>query len=641
MLQFIRGLIHSKWGAWVALGFFALIALAFGLSSVTGNNPLGGAIGGDRVASVGNAKIGAADLAKEANQELEQARQQDPKLSMKAFVAGGGFAQAAEQMFDRVAISVFGANNGIVAGKRLVDSELTKIPSLQGPDGKFSQTQYRTLLAQRNLTDADVRTQIGTGLVAKQILLPAEFGAVAPGEAVRRYAALLKEHRTGTVGMLPAAAFAPKTPPSDAVLAAFYQKNSASFIRPERRVVSYAVFDASAVSHAATPRDAQIAAYYNANAAQYAASESRGVTSLILPDEASAKAAVASGSLDAAAHAKGLTTAKLAPLTRDALSAQTSPEAAAAVFAASHGAIVGPVKSALGWYVLRVDTVDAKPARSLSAAHGEIAAALAVKMRQSALADLTAKIDDAFGKGGALADAAKELGVSLTQTDPLTADGQVYGKAGATAPKQIAKIIPAAFQMERTGAPQLAELEAGKTFVIFDVSQIATSAAAPLADVKADVATAYALKTGTDAAHVAAMKVLAETKKGTDLAKAMASLGLTLPPVQPVSMGRDQIAAMGGRVPPALSLFFGMAQGTTHMLPVPGNRGWIIIQLKTIQPGTIAANDPMLAETAKELGKIAGNEYAEELRNAIRAEVGVKRNEVAIKAVATQLGGGN
>ena len=177
--------------------------------------------------------------------------------------------------------------------------------------------------------------------------------------------------------------------------------------------------------------------------------------------------------------------------------------------------------------------------------------------------------------------------------------------------------------------------------MIFDVSQIATSAAAPLADVKADVATAYALKTGTDAAHVAAMKVLAETKKGTDLAKAMASLGLTLPPVQPVSMGRDQIAAMGGRVPPALSLFFGMAQGTTHMMPVPGNRGWIIIQLKTIQPGTIAANDPMLAETAKELGKIAGNEYAEELRVAIRNNVGVKRNEAAISAVKTQLGGGN
>ena len=641
MLQFIRGLIHSKMGVWFALAFFALIALAFGLGSVTGNNPLGGAVGGDRVATVGNAKVGTADLAKEANQELEQARQRDPKLSMKAFVAGGGFAQAAEQMFDRVAISVFGANNGIIAGKRLVDSELTKIPSLQGPDGKFNQALYQRLLGERNLTDADVRTQIGTGLVAKQILLPAEFGAVAPGEAVRRYAALLKEHRTGSVGMLPATAFAPKTPPSDAVLAAFYKQNSATFIRPERRVLRYAVFDASVVKQAATPTEAQITAYYTANAAQYAASESRGVTTLILPDEASAKAAAASGSLDSAAHAKGLTTAKLAPLTRDALAAQTSPEAAAAVFSASHGAIVGPVKSALGWYVLRVDAVNAKPARSLAAAHGEIAAALGAKMRQSALADLTAKIDDGFGKGGALSDAAKQLGVSLTQTEALTADGKVYGKAGATAPAQIAKIIPTAFQMERTGAPQLAELEPGKSFVIFDVSQISASAAAPLAEVKADVATAWALKSGSDAAKAAASKVLAEVKKGTDLAKALASLGVPLPPVQPVSMGREQIAAMQGRVPPALGLFFGMAQGTTHLMPAAGNRGWLVIQLKTIQPGTVAANDPLLAETAKELGKIAGNEYADELRVAIRNNVGVKRNEAAINALKTQLGGGN
>ena len=173
------------------------------------------------------------------------------------------------------------------------------------------------------------------------------------------------------------------------------------------------------------------------------------------------------------------------------------------------------------------------------------------------------------------------------------------------------------------------------------MSQIAASAAAPLAEVKADVAAAWALKTGSDAARLAAKKVLAEVNKGMDLGKALASLGVALPPVQPVSMGRDQIAAMQGRVPPALNLFFGMAQGTTHLMPAAGNRGWLVIQLKTIQPGTVAANDPMLAETAKELGKIAGNEYADELRVAIRNNVGVKRNEAAINAVKTQLGGGN
>jgi peptidyl-prolyl cis-trans isomerase D len=77
-----------------------------------------------------------------------------------------------DQMIDRTAITVFGEKNGIVAGKLLVDSELAKIPSLQGPDGKFADTAYRQMLAQRNLTDKDVREDIAQGLVAPASCLP-------------------------------------------------------------------------------------------------------------------------------------------------------------------------------------------------------------------------------------------------------------------------------------------------------------------------------------------------------------------------------------------------------------------------------------------------------------------------------------
>jgi peptidyl-prolyl cis-trans isomerase D len=77
-----------------------------------------------------------------------------------------------DQMIDRTAITVFGEKNGIVAGKLLVDSELAKIPSLQGPDGKFAEAAYRQMLAQRNLTDKDVREDIAQGLVAPASCLP-------------------------------------------------------------------------------------------------------------------------------------------------------------------------------------------------------------------------------------------------------------------------------------------------------------------------------------------------------------------------------------------------------------------------------------------------------------------------------------
>ena len=650
MLDTFRRFIRSKLGVVITLGVLAMIALAFAAGSVAGSDSFGGVAGGDRAAIVGGERIGTADVTKQVRQGYTLAREQTPGLTMKAFLAGGGLEEALGQLIDRTAIAAFGKAHGIVAGKRLVDSELAKIPALQGPDGRFSESAYRTLLASRQLTDADVRADITGGLVAKQVLLPAEFGATLPAPAVMTYAALLKEHRTGAGAVLPAMLFAPKTPPSEAEIAAYYAANKAAFTLPERRVLRVAVFGADALKAVAAPAEADIAARYTANAAQYAASETRTIIQLIVPGEAEAKDMLAAaarsggagGGLAAAAHAKGLSTAAIGPLTREALAQQASPEVAAAVFAAHAGSIVGPVKGPLGWTIAHIDTVTDKPARSLAQVHDEIATALLAERRRAALGEATARIDDGFGKGEALADAARSLGLTPALTPPLTADGHVFGTA-ATAPPQLARIIPAAFQMEREGAPQLAEIEPGKTFAMFDVTQIVPAAPAPLAQVRNVIITAIAIDKGAVRAQDAGKIVLKEIRHGKDLATALhdvsAALGVQLPPVQPLDMGRDDLSKFQGHIPPVLSLFFGMAQGTAKLIPMDGNRGWSIVQVTAIQPGSLAANDPLIADTGRELANLAGNEYAEELRNAVRADVGVKRNETAIRATSAQLAG--
>ena len=643
MLETFRKFFSSSFGVLITLGVVGLIALAFAAGDVSSSGGFGGVAGGDRAAMVGSERVSTSELEKQAQQGFAVARNDNPRLTMKDYIVGGGFDSALQQLIDRTAITAFGKAHGIVAGKRLIDSELTKIPALQGPDGRFSDAAYRALLTQRQLTDADVRTDIGGALIAKQVLLPADFGAALPKDAVLAYANMLKEHRSGSIAILPSPVFAPKSLPSDAEINAYYTANKAAFLQPERRVIRYAIFDASSLRSVAAPTDAEIAARYNATKAQYAASESRKVTQLIVPAQADAQAifsAVSAGtSLDAAGKAKGLSAIAIGPLTRDALATQTSPDIAAAVFAAKRGALLGPIRSVLGWTILHVDSVDDKPARSLDDARSEIAAALTAEKRTAALADATARIEDSFDKGGALVDAAKDLGVTPQITPALTADGKIYGQPTQSAPPAIAKIVPTAFSMEREGSPQLAELEAGKTFAMFDVTRITAAAPAPLAQVRSDVIVAIAMQKGADAARVAALKVLAACKKGADLASAIAALGVTLPPVQPMAMGREDLAKFKGQVPPAIGLFFGMAQGTTKLMPAGDNRGWTIIQMKSIVPGSIAAGDPLLTDTGKELASLAGNEYAEELRNAIRTDVGVKRNEVAIRAVSSQLAG--
>ena len=642
MLEFFRNFFKSPWGIGLTLGMVGLIALAFAAADVGSSLSSGGIGAGATVANVGKNTVTTADLVKQSRQAVEGARRDNPKATMKDFLAAGGLGQVLNQLIDRVALEVYGQSHGVVAGKRLVDSELNKAPVFQGADGKFSETAYRQFLSQRGLSDKEIHEDIAQGMIARQLVSPAGLGAGAPAGVVARYAELLKQHRSGLVALLPSAAFAPKAPASDADVAAWYAAHKSAYMLPETRVIRVARFGDEVAAKVAAPSDAEISARYEADKAKYAASETRKVSQLIVADEASAKAIVAAASgssLEAAAKAKGLSVASLGSVSREQLAGQASAAAADAVFGARKGAVLAPAKVMLGYAVLRVDAIDAHPGKSLAQAKGEIAAELTADKRKKALGDITAKIDEQFNKGGALSDAAKDLGIKPEEMGPLTAQGQFFAKPGQSAPKELARTIQAAFAMDREGQPQIAELVPGKQFVIFDVVKITPAAPAPLAAIKQQIVTEIALDKGQKAALAAGQKLLAATKKGTPLAAAVAAAANGLPAPQAVDMDRAQVDAMGARVPQPIELMFSMAAGTTKLLPIAGNRGYFVVQLKSVTPGAVAANDPVLPAVAGELAQISSRELGEQLRQAIRNEVGVKRHDATLKAVAGQLAG--
>lgn len=643
MIQNFRRIMFSKIGGTITVLFVLLVAGAFALGDVIG---LGGGAqvsAGDAVATVGDVKIPASEFEAAIKTGVENERQRDPRMSLQAFIAGGGADSVLDTMIDRAALAAFAEKHGIVVSDKLIDSQIVKLPAAQGPDGKFSQTLYQQFLAQSGLTDQMIRKDIAASLIARKVVVPARYGSTFSKEATHRYAELLREHRKGAVALLPSLSFAPKNPPSDAQLQAHYAKTRSNYILPERRTVRYAVFDAAAVQQVPSPTQAEIAARYNANKAKFAASETRKLTQLIVPTEPAARAIaaeVAKGTpLDRAAAAKGLSTAELS-VTRAQLASQASADVAQAAFSARSGALAGPARSGLGWHLVRVNAVDAKPARTIDQVRTELVAELTELKRRQALIDFSAGIEEQFDEGNSLADVAKELGLDLSTTAPLTADGKVFANAEQTAPADLERVISTAFAMEQENQPQLAEIEPGKKFIVFDVNRIWPSAPAPLAEIKPAVATDWALAQGVVEAKKAAERVQAAAKKGTDIAQAMATIGVPLPPVDRIDMGRQELAGQR-EVPPPLALLFSMAKGTTKLLPAPRNRGWYVVSVSEIIPGEIAADDPMLAAAREELGDLAGQEYAEQLLRAIREEVGITRNEAVIAGVKKQLGGDN
>lgn len=644
MLQSFRNFFKSRLGIVVTLAFLGLIALAFASADISGSGQFGGVAGGDRAAIVGEEKIGTGELSRAASQTLEQIRQQQPTATMPDFLKQGGLDSVLDDLIDRRAVQVFGNDTGMQAGSRLIDSEIAQIPAFKGPDGKFNADLFRQLVRQQGMTEQMVRDDIAQQLMARQVMAPVAVGSSVPKELVSRYAALLKETRTGSILFLPSAAFAPQGGLSEAQVASYYAAHRDEYTRPEQRVIRYATFGEEALGQLPAPSEAEIAARYKRDAALYAASETRSFTQLVAPTKSAAeaiRAEVSAGkSLQSVAAGKGLATTALPDMTRIRLAETASRAVSDAAFSAARGTIAAPAQGALGWYLLQVDKITTKPGRSLQQARGEITAALAVEKRRAAIADLGARIEEQLDEGSSLADVARQLNVTLKQTKPVLADGTVYQAPSESAEPVLNRVLSTAFAMEEE-QPQLAEVEPGKVFLVFDVKEIRPAAPAPLKEIRERVTAEALLAEGSKQARLAADRVLARLRKGMTPDKALAAEARALPAPQRISMTRDELAAMGQKVPAPLALFFSMAQGTSKRLEGAGNSGWYVARLDGIVPGKVAAGDPILAQAKQELGQLAGNEYDAQFRAAIRTEVGVERNKAAIDAVRRRLAGEN
>ncbi len=641
MITFFRNFFKSKIGIAITLAFLAIVALAFASMDVANTTVFGGVAGGDRVAVVGDRRIDTAELSSNITSALEQARQQDPALTMEAFVAAGGAADVFDRMLARVALAEFGREHGLRAGKRLVDSEIRQISAFNDATGRFSAQAYQAALRQQGLSDRIVREDLAMGLFARQVVSPIALGTAMPRTIARRYAQLLRETRNGAIGLVPSSAFLPAAAPSAQQLEAYYRANRARYVLPERRVIRYAAFGEDALSGLNPPTAAQVAARYRRDAGQYAAREDRAFTQVIVPSEGAARqlAQTAGGgtTLEAAARAQGFSTAGIAALDRETLAGQASAAVARNAFAAPRGSIAEPARGPLGWYVLRVDAIEGRPATTLAQARDDIVQALAAEQRTAALGDLAARVEERLDDRASLSQIVRELGLELTTTPPITAAGQVYG-TGESTPEVLEPALDTAFDMDE-GEPQIAALEQGARFLLFEVTDITSAAAAPLAEIREGVVDQWRRDQGFAAAREAARRIERRVARGADLASAMRAEQTALPPVENIRLGREQLAELG-QLPAPLALLFSMAEGSVKRLPDAGNEGWFVVSLSDIVTPELAPSDPIIGATLSQFEGVLGDEYVAQFIAAVRQQVGVERNEPAYQAVVADLAGG-
>lgn len=645
MLSFFRRLIRHPLGAAIALGFVAVLGLAFVLSDRLGQSSGAGRTldEADVAAKVGDKTISIADLRTAVQRDMDNYRQQQPTLDMAQFVAGGGFDGTLERLIDSTAFRQYAQAQGMVVSKKSVDGVIASQPGLTGLDGKFSQEKYDSVLKQIGMTDADVRLQTTDQILTRQLLLSPIQAKQVPIQLALPYANLLLEKRSGTIGFVPAQAMRAGPAPSDAEIDAYYARNAGRYRVPERRVVRYAVLNAATVAAQAAPSDADIAAAYKAQSTKYGAAELRTIDQVVIADQAAATALAAKvrggTPIAQAARAAGLEPATIADTQKAAYAARSSPEIAEAAFGGKVGDVAGPLRAPLGFVVLKIVAQRTQAARSLAEATPELKAALTPQKTAALLTDKRNAIDDALGKTSFDGLVTKNA-LTAVQTPALLPNGADVDNPAARPDPALAPILAAAFTAHAGDTPQTVPLGPDGSFALVALRNIVPAAPRPLALIRDGVVRDLTLDRAERAAREVAAKVVAAANAGTPLAQALSATGLKLPPAKPVSAPRAALVGNPRGVPPPLALMFAMAEKTTKLLEAPGKNGWYVVRLDSIARGDATGNSKVVNGTRADLGAAVGREYVVQFGRAVQQAVGTTRNAKAIAALKAELLGG-
>ena len=639
MLSSFRSLSKSKAGTVIAVAFLLLILASFALADLS-NFQQGGSTPQGVLAKVGNQQLTEAELSEILQRQLARLREQKPDATYADLEPQ--FDAIVNGLIQERTLKAYAAEHGLLPSKRLVDAEIVKIPGVRGLDGRFSETAYQQWLAQNRLTDGQVRSEITTMLLQRLLLAPLAANMRVPIGVARPYASMLLEQRAGEVALVPARAFRNGPAPTDSELQQFYTQYRQRYMVPEQRVLRIARIGPEQLGNVA-PTDQEIAAYYNANKTTYGGSETRVLSRASVPDRNIAQQIAdraRSGTFVAAAAPAGFTASdiSLGRQTREQLAGLAGAGVANQVFSASSGTIIGPVQSNTGWDVIKVESIERTPGKSLAEARSEIAAKLTADKRKNALADLVTKVEEEIADGHNFSEVTTANRLPVVTTPPVIANGTSMKDPAFRLPPEFAGLVQPAFELASDDDPVVEALPGDTGYALVAVGDIAPAAPAPLASIRDRVAADFLTKRALDQAKKVAESIVAKTSQGAPLSRAWSEANVPgAPPPEQLNVRRLQLAQMQGQVPAPLQMLFSLAPEKARLVAAPNNQGYFIVKLNKITPGDAITQPTLISEVQRDFAQNVGEELIVQFLAAAQKGLGLERNDAAIAAAKRRL----
>ena len=615
MLQAIR----SRAGSVVVKALFALLILTFGIwgiGDIFRNHPTD-----TTIATVGSQSIDAATLQSALQPALE-------RLSMRLGTAVdlhqakqmGVVQQVLGQLIDESLLDQEARRMQLDVSDTLVRDAITQNPMFHGAGGAFDRNAFNALLAANHMTEAQYVERVRQEIPRSDLLSAISAGAAAPPTLVDRLYQYRNEKRVAEILALPIAGAGDVGQPSDAELTKFYEAHQDLFRAPEYRGFVMASLTPSDLAQKITTPEDKLKSAYNQRQDEFVLPERRDVQQLLAPTEDKAKAAEAALAAGKDWNEVARTVVGQDPQTIDLglVKKEELPQQLADVaFNLPLDKPSQPVKSTLGWHILRVAKIVPPTTQSFNEVKAKLQADLANNEAVDRLYKVANHVDDAIAGGATLDEAAAQFG--LKKTVVASIDDKGFGRDGKKAdlPVSPAEVLKLAFATEEGRTSRVTQTPDG-AIVVLHLNKVVPPSVRPLAEVKDKAIAAWQAEKRQDKVTKDAVALAAEVKSGMQLSTIAAAKGLkttTSPP-----FGRQSDNTPG--VPPALvdKLFAAKLGG---VVTISDPTGSYVAQLtKVEEPKTTAKEET--ADLSREITAGFQEDLRDEFAGTLRARFPVE-----------------
>ncbi len=583
----------------------------------------------------GGVSVSVEEVKDRFNRQLEQIqRQTGQRPETDQAMRYGLHLRALDDVVQRAVIDNAIRDFGLSISDAEVRATIAKNPSFQGAGGGFDEARYRSLLQQARVPEADYVADVRREIATVQLFGVVRPDGLAPKSLRDDVYKMENEKRVGETVYVPDSIVTDVPKPSSDELNKYFEANKTKFAIPEYRTFSYVLLTTADVMPDVTVTPEQLKQEYDAKQAEFGTPEKRDVDQAMTDSEDKAKKIIelAKGGKsleDAAKEVLGNSDGviKLGLVQKKDLPAGPLADG---VFSLPQGLADKPIKSPLGWHVVRINKIEPGQVKPFDEVKDKLEKDLKAQIAPDQLMKVVTDFDRMLSKTQSMTEAAQDLKLKIRTYENVDARGQdASGKQVVTGPA-AAQLVQTAFATRENSDSDLLQTQGDEYFVVH-TDHVTPARVPSLSEVEAKVTEAWQAEQRRKLADAKVKEAVEKVNAGNDLAAIAKELGLEVRTTKAVT--RFDADTGNYLTQQATQELFLLPKGKAQA--VRSAEGNVIVRPKEIQAADLTKDKEAVERFGKQLDVAIGNDLVAELLAGLRQKYGVELNK-AVFASAFQ-----